>query len=64
VAEVTAEQGRPEAPLAQITLAVWSASHGAALLGVGEAGVIDEVIVGLEALFRPPLSASSSPPSP
>jgi AcrR family transcriptional regulator len=63
VAEVTAAQGRPDAPLSEITLAVWSASHGAALLGVGEEGVIDEVIVGLEALFRPAVSASSSPPA-
>jgi AcrR family transcriptional regulator len=53
VAEVTAAQGQPEAPLEQITLAVWSASHGAALLGSSEDDVIDEVIVGLEALFRP-----------
>lgn len=56
VAEVTAAQARPDAPLEQITLAVWSASHGAALLSagaVGEDDVIDEVIVGLEALFRP-----------
>jgi AcrR family transcriptional regulator len=53
VAEVTEAQGRPDAPSGQITLAVWSASHGAALLGSGDDDVIDEVIVGLEALFRP-----------
>jgi AcrR family transcriptional regulator len=56
VAEVSAAQGRNAPPLDEITLAIWAASHGAACLA-GSATVrgemIEEVIVGLEALFRP-----------
>jgi AcrR family transcriptional regulator len=43
-------------PVDQIVLAVWAASHGAAVLAASEpqrSELIDEVIVGLEALFRP-----------
>jgi AcrR family transcriptional regulator len=56
VGEVTAAQGRSDAPLDQITQAVWAAAHGAASLSLsapGRDGLIDEVIGGLEALFRP-----------
>lgn len=56
VAEVAVAQGRNAPPLPEISLAVWAASHGAASLGAsatGEPALIDAVIVGLEALFRP-----------
>lgn len=56
VGEVAAAQGRIDPPLAQITQAVWAAAHGAASLALsapGRDGLIDEVIGGLEALFRP-----------
>ncbi|MBL8552923.1 MAG: WHG domain-containing protein [Phenylobacterium sp.] len=56
VGDVAAAQARVNPPLEQITLAVWAASHGAATLGDtvrGQTDVVDEVIVGLEALFRP-----------
>jgi AcrR family transcriptional regulator len=51
--------GRTGPPLDQITRAVWAASHGAAMLALSSPGrpeLIDEVIGGLEALFRPPRS--------
>jgi AcrR family transcriptional regulator len=57
VGEVAAAQGRNDPPLDQITQAVWAAAHGAAALAPSAPGrteLIDEVIVGLEALFRPP----------
>lgn len=57
VGEVAAAQGRVEPPLGQIALAVWAAAHGAASLAAStphRAELIDEVIAGLEALFRPP----------
>ena len=57
VEEVAASQARVDAPLDQITLAVWAAAHGAASLAAGASGgpaLIDEVIAGLEVLFRPP----------
>ncbi|THD74553.1 MAG: TetR/AcrR family transcriptional regulator [Phenylobacterium sp.] len=55
VAEVAAAQGRADPPLDQITLAVWASAHGAASLATpGQPRLIDEVIVGLETLFRPP----------
>jgi AcrR family transcriptional regulator len=57
VSEVSAGQGRADPPLDQITQAVWAASHGAASLALSAPGretLIDEVIGGLEALFRPP----------
>ena len=56
VGEVAAAQHRVAAPVDQITLAVWAASHGAAALSStspGQTELIDEVIVGLDALFRP-----------
>jgi AcrR family transcriptional regulator len=56
VSEVAAGQGRVDPPLDQITQAVWAAAHGAASLALsapGRAELIDEVIGGLEALFRP-----------
>ena len=56
VAEVSAAQGRNAPPLDEITLAVWSASHGAACLAgsaPARGELIEDVIVGLEALFRP-----------
>jgi AcrR family transcriptional regulator len=57
VGEVAAAQQRIDPPLDQITLAVWAAAHGAAALGPtapGQTELIDDVIVGLDALFRPP----------
>jgi AcrR family transcriptional regulator len=56
VAEVAAAQGRVDPPLDQIALAVWAAAHGAASLAASaphRPELIDEVIAGLEALFRP-----------
>jgi AcrR family transcriptional regulator len=56
VGEVAAGQGSADPPLDQIAQAVWAAAHGAASLAIsapGRAGLIDEVISGLEALFRP-----------
>jgi AcrR family transcriptional regulator len=56
LAEVAEAQGRADAPIRQITLAVWAASHGAAGVTAAmpdRAQVIDDVIAGLEALFRP-----------
>ena len=56
VGEVAASQRRLAAPLDQITLAVWAASHGAAALSSGgrdQSDLIDDVIAGLDALFRP-----------
>jgi AcrR family transcriptional regulator len=56
VAEVAASQRRLAAPLDQITLAVWAAAHGAASLSSGgrdQSDLIDDVIAGLDALFRP-----------
>ena len=60
VTEVAAEQARTGAPLRHITLAVWAAAHGAAGLAdsTPEGGeMIEDVIAGLETLFRP-----ASPP--
>src|SRR3954468_20275362 len=57
VGEVAAAQARIDPPLDQITLAVWAAAHGAAALGPttpGQTELIDDVIAGLDALFRPP----------
>jgi len=56
VGEVAVAQNRVDAPLEQITLAVWAAAHGAAALSAarpGQPGLIDDVIAGLDALFRP-----------
>ena len=56
VGEVAAAQHRIAAPLDQITLAVWAASHGAAALsssGRDQSNLMDDVIAGLDALFRP-----------
>lgn len=56
VTDVAAAQGRHDPPLEQITLAVWSASHGAACLAdsaPAHGDLIEDVIAGLEALFRP-----------
>lgn len=56
VGEVVAGQGRPDPRLDQITLAVWAAAHGAAALAVSAPEtpeLMDDVIAGLEALFRP-----------
>ena len=57
VGEVVVAQNRAGAPEAQITLAVWAAAHGAAALSAAQPGqpeLIDDVIAGLDALFRPP----------
>ncbi len=57
VVEVAAR--RTNAPIEQIVLAVWAASHGAACLAASEPArddLIEEVIAGLEVLFRPPPS--------
>ena len=56
VGEVAAAQHRPGAPLDQITLAVWAASHGAAALSSSardQSDLMNDVIAGLDALFRP-----------
>jgi len=56
VGEVAVAQNRVDPPLEQITLAVWAAAHGAAALSAarpGQAQLIDDVIAGLDALFRP-----------
>jgi len=56
VGEVAVAQNRVDAPLEQITLAVWAAAHGAAALSAARPGqpeLIDDVIAGLDALFRP-----------
>jgi len=56
VGEVAAAQGRIDAPLRNITLAVWAAAHGAAGLAAGTPEgdeLIEDVIAGLESLFRP-----------
>lgn len=56
VEEVAAAQQRVDPPLDQITLAVWAAAHGAAALkssAPGGAELIDDVISGLDVLFRP-----------
>ncbi len=56
VGEVAAAQHRIAAPLDQITLAVWAAAHGAAALsasGRDQSDLMDHVITGLDALFRP-----------
>jgi AcrR family transcriptional regulator len=63
VEQVATQQGRVNPPLEQITLAVWAAAHGAASLAMGASGgpqLIDEVIAGLETLFRPPASQDRS----
>ena len=57
VTEVASAQGRADPPLRHITLAVWAAAHGAAGLAPStpEGGeLIEDVIAGLETLFRPP----------
>ena len=57
VGEVATAQRRIDPPLNQITLAVWAAAHGAAALSAsapGQTELIDEVIAGLDALFRGP----------
>ncbi len=56
VEEVAVAQDRLDAPKDQISLAVWAAAHGAAVLSSSETGdsnLIDDVIAGLDALFRP-----------
>lgn len=56
VEEVAAAQGRSDTPVRHITLAVWAAAHGAADLAPStpEGGdLIEDVIAGLESLFRP-----------
>ncbi|RAK53935.1 hypothetical protein DJ017_05065 [Phenylobacterium soli] len=55
VARVAAQQER-ERPVEQIALAIWAAAHGAASLTISGAGgdhLMEDVITGLEALFRP-----------
>ena len=57
VSDVAAAQNRIDPPLDKITLAVWSASHCAASLSSSaraQSDLIDDVIAGLDALFRPP----------
>jgi AcrR family transcriptional regulator len=56
VAEVAGAQGRNAPPRDEVTLAIWTASHGAACLAgsaPARGELIEDVIVGLEALFRP-----------
>lgn len=56
VTEVAAAQGRIDPPLRHITLAVWAAAHGAAGLAASTPEgdeLIEDVIAGLETLFRP-----------
>ena len=56
VGEVAVAQHRVAAPVDQITLAVWAAAHGAAALsssGPNQSNLMDDVITGLDALFRP-----------
>jgi AcrR family transcriptional regulator len=56
VREVASDLNRAAAPLDQITVAVWAAAHGAAALSSAaqdQSRLIDDVIVGLDALFRP-----------
>ncbi len=56
VGEVAADLNRAAAPLDQITVAVWAAAHGAAALSSAardQSNLIDDVIAGLDALFRP-----------
>lgn len=57
VGEVAAAQHRTGAPIDKITLAVWVAAHGAAALSPnagGQSDLMDDVITGLDALFRGP----------
>lgn len=57
VGEVAAAQHRIAAPLDKITLAVWVAAHGAAALSPNardQSDLMDDVIAGLDALFRGP----------
>ncbi len=57
VEEVAEDLARTDPPLDKITLAVWAAAHGAAALASSAPGrpeLIDDVIAGLDALFRPP----------
>ena len=56
VTEVAEAQGRIDPPLRHITLAVWAAAHGAAGLADSTPErdeLIEDVIAGLETLFRP-----------
>ena len=56
VSDVAAAQNRVDPPLDKITLAVWAAAHGAAALSPSaraQSDFIDDVIAGLDALFRP-----------
>lgn len=56
VTEVARAQGRADPPLRHITLAVWAAAHGAADLAPSTPEgdeLIEDVIAGLETLFRP-----------
>jgi AcrR family transcriptional regulator len=53
---VAAEQQRIDPPIDKITLAVWAAAHGAASLSAStpdQPELIEDVIAGLESLFRP-----------
>ncbi len=66
VGEVALAQQRHAAPLDQITLAVWAAAHGAAALSAATregADLIDDVIAGLDALFRPAREPPEEPVS-
>jgi AcrR family transcriptional regulator len=56
VGDVAAAQRRVAAPVDNITLAVWAAAHGAAALSSSSpnrSNLMDDVITGLDALFRP-----------
>lgn len=58
IAASPSQSERPPETIRQISLAVWTCAHGAAsMLLAGSAGsdadLMDEVIAGLEALFRP-----------
>lgn len=56
VAEVVASLERAGAPETQIAQAVWAAAHGAAALSAAQSGrpeLIEDVIIGLDAIFSP-----------
>lgn len=59
IAKAPSQQGVPPALLHKVALAVWASGHGAASLALAEGGdreatLIEDVIQGLEVLFRRP----------
>ncbi|ODT87303.1 TetR/AcrR family transcriptional regulator [Phenylobacterium sp. SCN 70-31] len=63
VVEVAEALGRRDPPVDKITLAVWAAAHGAASLAgpARDPELIEDVIAGLEALFRPGTTTLPAP---